>query len=132
MAGRHSILTPELQSRICSFIQAGAYDHVAATAAGISRTAFFSWLDRGKDANSGKFKEFADAVNKAREQCRASAEIEVRKADPKWWLSKRYKEDWGQDYEQTGHSQFHIEIYLGPTPQIALEPIPAVLIDDKE
>ena len=47
-AGRRTILTQELQDRICQLIRAGTYDYVAAEAAGISRQTFFDWLRRGE------------------------------------------------------------------------------------
>ena len=47
-AGRRTLLTAELQRNICAFIRAGAYDYAAAEASGISRRAFFEWLERGE------------------------------------------------------------------------------------
>ena len=47
-AGRRTLLTAELQKDICAYIRAGAYDYAAAEACGISRRAFFEWLERGE------------------------------------------------------------------------------------
>lgn len=86
MAGRTPKLTPEVQDLIVAYIRAGSYEHVAAEAAGVGRSTFYRWMDRGRKARSGIYHDFAVAVREARAQARASAEIEVRKTDPFKWL----------------------------------------------
>jgi hypothetical protein len=90
-AGRRPLLTEELQQRICAFIRAGAYDYAAAEANGINRRTFFDWLQRSegtsKRKQSQRYVQFAHAVRAAQAECRVTAEIEVRRADPKWWLT---------------------------------------------
>ena len=86
MAGRRSKLTPEVQQQVVSFIRAGAFDWVAAEAAGIGKSTFYRWLDRGKNASSGAHHEFWDEVRQARAQARVAAETEVRRDNPLAWL----------------------------------------------
>ena len=64
-------LNPELQIRIVTYIQAGAYVETSAAAAGICKDTFYDWLKRGA-AGEIPFKGFSDAVQKA------AAEAEVR------------------------------------------------------
>jgi hypothetical protein len=95
-AGRRTLLTAELQRDICAFIRAGAYDYAAAEACGISRRTFFEWLERGeresKRARVPVFVQFACAIRRAQAEARVSAEVTVKKIDPKWWLSRMHRE----------------------------------------
>jgi len=94
-AGRRTILTRQLQERICQLIRAGTYDYVAAEAAGISRQTFFDWLRRGEGRSergtAPAYVKFVAAVRLAQAEARASAEVTVRKMDPKWWLSRMHR-----------------------------------------
>jgi len=47
--GRRTLLTADLQERICALIRQGTYDYSAAEACGIARNTFFEWLARGED-----------------------------------------------------------------------------------
>ena len=94
--GRPSLLTPEMTQQICSFIVAGAYDYASAEASGISRDTFMEWMRRGEDTDvrphATKFADFADSVRLARANARVAAEITVRKADPKFWLTYKHRD----------------------------------------
>jgi hypothetical protein len=94
--GRRTLLTAELQRDICAFVRAGAYDYAAAEACGISRRAFFEWLERGeRESKRGRapvYVQFARAIRRAQAQARVSAEVTVKKVDPKWWLSRMHRE----------------------------------------
>ena len=85
MRGRKTKLSPELQGKICSAIRAGAYDSVAAQAAGIIWETFNRWMKKGEAARSGQFFEFYTAVKKA------AAERELRNAAI---ISKAANESW--------------------------------------
>jgi hypothetical protein len=95
-AGRRTKLTAELQKRICAYIRAGAYDYAAAEACGINRRTFFDWMQRGEGTSQRKqslvYVQFERAVREAHAECRVSAEVEVRRADPKWWLSRMHRD----------------------------------------
>lgn len=88
MAGRHTKLTQEVQETICVYIRSGAYDWVAAEAAGISSSTFYRWMQEGERRSSGKYRDFYEAVRQARAQARVAAEIEVRREQPARWLTK--------------------------------------------
>lgn len=86
MAGRKTKLTAETQQMIVSYIRAGAYSWVAAEAAGIGKSTFYRWMERGEAASSGLYHEFYEAVREARAQARVAAEMEVRRDNPFAWL----------------------------------------------
>jgi hypothetical protein len=99
--GRRTLLTMELQERICAFIRQGAYDYSAAEACGISRQTFFEWLARGEGRDqvrpgNRRYAEFARAVRRAQGEARVLAEIQIKKIDPKWWLSRMHRDKPGE------------------------------------
>ena len=82
-----SYLTPERQKRICDFITAGGFPHVAAVAAGLSAEKFDFYMARGASPKSDKkFVSFYKAVQSAKATARLTAEIAVMKDDPLEWL----------------------------------------------
>jgi hypothetical protein len=92
-AGRETLLTPERQQRIISYIRAGAFDWVAAEANGVDRFTFVEWIKRGEDTHSVRpsteqYAQFAQAVREARAEARLSAEVEVKRGEPLAWLMK--------------------------------------------
>lgn len=76
MAGRRTKLTPDVHTRIVSFIRAGAFDWIAAEAAGIHRATLYRWLERGAKRSRGPERDFYDDVTEARAQARLSAEVQ--------------------------------------------------------
>lgn len=81
------LLTPEVEQQICAFIRQGAYDWVAAEAAGVPRDLFEKWLRFGASKRPReKFKQFLRRVRQARAQARLFAETEARGKDVKFWL----------------------------------------------
>jgi hypothetical protein len=99
-------LTPELQRIIVAFVEAGAFDYVAAEAAGIDERTFRDWIARGEGRHPTRGKtpqlaSLASAVREARAKARASREIIVADRDPKFWLqhaarSKPGREGWSE------------------------------------
>ena len=67
--GRKCKLTPELQAKICKYIEDGNYAIHACNACGISDTTFYDWLKRGDiDITDGKdsiFSAFLAAIKEA-------------------------------------------------------------------
>src|SRR5947209_4968597 len=74
-------LTEQIVDTIVSYVRAGAFDHVAAEAAGISARTFRDWMARGEGrgsrASSRKLRAFAERVREAQAEARAGAEIRV-------------------------------------------------------
>jgi hypothetical protein len=99
-AGRRTVLSKELLEKICSFIRAGTYDYVAAEACGVSRRTFFNWLERGEGRSERRQSplhvHFVRAVRQAQAECRAAAEVTVKKIDPKWWLARMHRDRSGE------------------------------------
>jgi len=83
--GRNTKLNPAVTSEIVEAIRAGAFDHVAAEAAGISPSTFYLWMTKGASGEE-KYTEFSEEVRTARAQARIQAETIVYKSDPKFWL----------------------------------------------
>jgi hypothetical protein len=83
--GRPSKLTPERHKRIVDLIEAGNYPETAAGACGVSRTAFYDWMAKGREAKSGKYKDFADDVQRAREAAEAELVATVKLAARDDW-----------------------------------------------
>jgi hypothetical protein len=98
------MLTPEIERTILSYIEAGAWDYIAAEAAGIGERTFHDWMARGEGLHATRAKTpalsaFARRVREAKARSRAAREIEVARADPKFWLthearSKPRREGW--------------------------------------
>ena len=82
---RPTKLTPEVHRTIVEYMRAGAYDYIAAQAAGIDVSTFRRWLERGTEGRE-PYKSFAADVAQARAQARVAAEIEVRRDHPRAWL----------------------------------------------
>ena len=86
MAGRRTKLTTEVHQQIVAFIRVGAYDWVAAEAAGIGKSTFYRWLARGEQRADAPYRAFYEDVRQARAQARVAAETDVRRDQPLAWL----------------------------------------------
>ena len=85
MPGRNTKLTSDTQKTIVAYIRSGAFDWVAAEAAGIGASTFRRWM---KDGELGvpAYHGFYEEVRKAHAEARVSAEVEIRKDNPLAWL----------------------------------------------
>ncbi|KKL76177.1 hypothetical protein LCGC14_2047530, partial [marine sediment metagenome] len=68
--GRSTLLTPEVQKSIVAYIRSGAFDWIAAQAAGISPRTFRSWMKKGEEEKDGSYREFHEAVAEVRAEAR--------------------------------------------------------------
>jgi hypothetical protein len=128
--GRPTLLTPELSKKICSYILAGSYEHAAAQACGISRHTFMEWMRRGEGRpgerpKTTKYANFANGVRHAAANARVAAEVQVKTTDPKWWLHRKYPEDWAAT--QDGEQRFNVDVGVGV--RISIETARALLAD---
>lgn len=87
-------LTDEQKQLILAAIEAGATDHVAAQAAGISARTFRELRQRAEGRHptrrsTPELRAFFAAVDETVAKARLRREIEVAKADPKHWLKYR-------------------------------------------
>ena len=79
--------TPELANTISSYVRNGAFPDVAAEAAGVPRRVFLGWMRRGRRRGAREpYRSFAVTVLQAAAQCRAVAEMAIRKDGPLNWL----------------------------------------------
>ena len=99
-AGRPSLLTPEVQSKICNMLSIGNFRKIACKSAGISHRVFNDWMRIGQDESSGPHRDFREAVLSAESKAEifaVDAIISAGKRDPRhleWWLSHRFPERW--------------------------------------
>lgn len=112
---RKTILTPELAEIICKAIRQGAYDYVAAEAAGIGQRTFYDWLERGAQPDADPlFAQFSQSVEQARADARMAAEKRVLDEQPATWLLK------GPGRERPGRpgwsNETTVNVQAGDTP----------------
>jgi len=96
MPGRKPKLTPETQTTIVAYIRSGAFDWVAAEAAGVGASTFRRWMKAGEGGDAA-YIGFYEAVREARGQARVTAEVDVRKDNPLAWLRYGPGRDRGPD-----------------------------------
>lgn len=116
MAGRKTLLTPELQQAICANITAGLNQQDAAELAGVPLTTFYNWLRRGeleqnRLAQSPRtkprpretvFLEFWKSVKKAQIAFKQTHVKNIEQAAPQHWqcsawlLERRFPKEFGQ------------------------------------
>jgi hypothetical protein len=72
---------------LLSYLQAGAYGHVAAEAAGLATATLQAWLRRGlRKGATEPYRSFARRYVQIKATARLQAEFTIFKKDPKSWL----------------------------------------------
>lgn len=105
--GRKTLLTPEVQAKVVAYIRQGAYEWVAAQAAGIGRRTFYHWMESGEKYPNSPYRQFWHEVTQAHAEARVLAETEVRKTNPVAWLrygpgrEKKDQPGWTESHEIT-------------------------------
>ena len=84
--GRKTKLTPEVYNLIVQYIRGGAFDYVAAQAAGITPQTFQRWMKRGEKNTDEPYRSFCYEVQQARAEARVAAENRVFADAPFNWL----------------------------------------------
>lgn len=78
--------------KILMFIEQGCYDYVAAEAMGITADTWYKWLRIGeeqyRDGRRSYYARFFVDVRTAQSRSRLLAEIEVKREDPRFWLTR--------------------------------------------
>ena len=85
MTGRRPALTDAVSDALVEAIAAGAFDWVAAEAAGIGRRTFYDWISRGERGQQ-PFATLLARIRIARAKVRLDAERLVLERDPLSWL----------------------------------------------
>jgi len=80
MAGRITKLTPERQAKIIRALLAGNGRGVAALTGGVAHQTFDAWLRQGRQAKSGIYVQFIQAVEAAEAQAEAAAVARIKLA----------------------------------------------------
>ena len=99
--GRKSKLTEQVRKDITGYIQMGHFTSVAAALAGVSESTLYRWLEKGRTAKSGKYREFWEAIEKSKAYAEAKYLEAVREISnderhkdrlkaATWWLERRH------------------------------------------
>ena len=108
MAGRKTKLTPEVQEIIVDGINAGLTLGLTCARAGVARSTFYDWLEKGEAAKSGVLMEFSDTVSRARADSAMRLVSQITLQAPTDWraaaflLERRFPDDYGKRSEITG------------------------------
>ena len=95
-------LTDRLCDEICNDIKAGVPIVHAAISHGITHTTFYDWYNKGKNAKSGKFKQFHDKVEEAKSVAITLRARRIYKAGEDnwqadaWWLERVDPDNFGK------------------------------------
>ena len=95
-------LTDRLCDEICNDIKAGVPIVHAAISHGITHTTFYDWYNKGKNAKSGKFKQFHDKVEEAKSVAITLRARRIYKAGEMswqadaWWLERVDPDNFGK------------------------------------
>jgi hypothetical protein len=94
--GRPTKLTPALQERIVKLVREGNYPETAAQSEGVDRATYYRWMDKGAQdgPEASTYRDFRDAVTRARATAQRKMLAHVAKAAPKdpenarWYLER--------------------------------------------
>lgn len=93
-------LTDDEYNKMLQYVRAGAYEHVAAGVLGVTKDTFDRWKRKGRTQKGGSYQRFYMDLVKAQTQARLLAEVEIKKDDPKFWLTHGPgKYDWSERKE---------------------------------
>jgi len=111
--GRNCKLNIELQNKICEWIQAGNYDYISARACGIGKTTFYLWLKKGQEQKTGKYRDFLNAITRAKGTFETEAIKEIGFKHKEWILERSRPERWGirQSHRVEHTGKIDIEIF---------------------
>jgi transposase len=116
--GRPTKLNDEVQLDIVRAIELGANLEDAAGYVGVDPTTIHNWLKRGREARTGVFREFHDAVKRALAEQKVNSIQVITRASAKHWkaaawlLARRYPEEYGSKQTITVQVQRGVEQIL--------------------
>ena len=100
-------LTPEMSKKICKYIRSGNFYYTACACVGLNYATFRTWMLKGKEAKSGRYREFYESVLKAEADCEEELVGQWLKQGPQDWhavsafLEKRGYVRWGKHEKLT-------------------------------
>ena len=95
-------LTDKLCDEICNDIKAGVPIKHASISHGITERTFYNWFERGKEAKSGKFRQFYDKIQEAKSVAITLRARRIYKAGETnwqadaWWLERVAPKEFGR------------------------------------
>jgi len=99
--GRPTLLTPDLEAAICTYIaEDDMYPEVATCLAGASRASYYNWCAWGKEGKQ-PYADFLDSIKEAEAWCELNLN-RAQKANPKFWAmymtqkERRFPDRWGK------------------------------------
>ena len=94
LMARPDRLTPEKQDQIVDLVRNGIFIETACAAVGIGTTTYYRWIQKADDPNApDKYREFRDAVTRARATAEArNVAIVQRAANADWRASAWFLE----------------------------------------
>ena len=105
---RPTKLTPDVQEAIVDGINAGLTFRLSCARAGVNPATFYRWLGTGETANVGRYREFCDAVERAKADSALRLVSQITLQAPADWraaafmLERRFPDDYGRRTEVTG------------------------------
>ena len=106
--GRPDKFHQEIKDAILRYLSIGATYKDAAEGSGISYETLLNWLTKGREATSGNYYEFFQAVRKAEAQARLNYLTTIAQAASKgdWkaaeaYLKRRDRANWGDNVDVT-------------------------------
>ena len=113
---RPTKLTPEVQDLIVDGINAGLTFRLTCARAGVNPGTFYRWLEKGEAAQTGVYREFCDAVERAKADSALRLVSQITLQAPTDWraaafmLERRFPEDYGKRTEITGKDGGPVEV----------------------
>lgn len=83
--GRPSKLDPEVTQRLCQYVELCGSLEDAAAKAGVARTTVFMWQQKGREQESGPYRDFLDAIEAAKAKRRFNFGAQMQKHGLKHW-----------------------------------------------
>lgn len=83
--GRPPKLTPELQAKICTIVALSSSLEDAAAQVGVARTTVMMWQQKGREQDRGVYRDFLDAIERAKAQRRVNFNATLTKHGQKHW-----------------------------------------------
>lgn len=112
-------LNDEITKEICNKIENGVSRKDAAITSGICEKTFYNWIEKGKEAKTGKYLQFLQSIKKAESELKATYEKIIFDNAPKdWragmtWLERKYSDEYGKksEYKLEHSGKVDIELF---------------------
>ena len=113
---RPTKLTPEVHEAIVDGINAGLTFRLTCARVGVNPSTFYRWLDTGETAKTGRYREFYEAVERAKADSALRLVSQITLQAPADWraaafiLERRFPDDYGRRAELTGKAGGPVQV----------------------